>query len=575
MNKSPVSRFAYSQSDIGIKRSRFPRSHDHKTTISAGHLYPILVDEVLPGDTFDLDLSALVRMSTPIHPVMDNCYLDTFFFFVPNRLIWDHWKEFMGESPEDPYLNPIEYRVPAFITGGAMPGQEIVVPPKSLLDYLGVPSNTFPEMFSQLPVRAYCKIWNEWFRDQNLQNAISLDTGDSDLVYAQIGYGNEYWDDNNKSDFDAYVINAAHGGDLAPVNKYHDYFTSALKEPQKGDPVPIPLSGFAPVYASDLINYSMQGDDAATYTRMVNLNGQPVSGAVVLNQGRMGTAAAPDPDYESTVNFANLGADLSNLAGVYSTISDLRYAFQLQKFLEADNRGGTRYRELLRQHFNVVSPDASQQIPEFLGGKRIPINMSQVLQTSSTDSTSPQGNTAAYSLTSDKYSAFTKSFTEHGWIIGVACVRTDHTYSQGIEKMWSRFDKFHFYFPEFANISEQPIYNREIYNGNPVDGSDWQLANEIFGFQEPWAEYRYKPNRVSGEFRPTYDGSLDIWHYGDDYESQPFLSSEWIRETRANIDRTLAVSSDLADQFICDFYFNMHTTRVMPVYSIPGLADHH
>lgn len=579
--RNPVSRFAYSSADLGMKRSRFPRSHDHKTTISAGLLYPILCDEVLPGDTYSVDMSSLVRMSTPIHPVMDNAFLDTFWFFVPNRIIWDHWKEFMGESPEDPYINPIEYSVPML---RAPYGTEIgVVPAKSILDYLGVPAGTIPEEVSQLPVRAFCKIWNEWFRDQNLQNAIALDTGDLEIKYSDTVGSSEdtFWDNNNATDPDAYVINAAHGGDLPPVNKYHDYFTSALKEPQKGEPVPIPLSGFAPVYANDLINSNpAKSDSIKLQDRGGNLLSDTLIG--VNESGSLDyTSSNPgEDDLNGGAYFQNLGANLNALTGSYATINDLRYAFQLQKFLEADNRGGSRYREILKQHFGVTSPDATQQIPEFLGGKRIPINISQVLQTSATDSTSPQGNTAAYSLTSDKYSAFTKSFTEHGWLICCACVRTEHTYAQGIEKMWSRRNRFDFYFPEFANISEQPIYNREIFNTNGVrttaEKEDaFLLASQIFGFQEAWAEYRYKPNRVSSEFRGTYPQSLDVWHYADDYDTQPYLSSEWMRETRANIDRTLAVDSSLADQFICDFYFKMDTVRIMPVYSVPGLADHH
>lgn len=573
--RNPVSRFAFSSADLGIKRSQFERSHDHKTTISAGLLYPILVDEVLPGDTFSVDMASLVRMSTPIHPVMDNAFLDVYFFFVPNRIIWDHWKEFMGESPEDPYLNPIEYSVPMLSgwqdpdTGG--------VPEKSLLDYLGVPSNTTPIEVSQLPIRAYCKIWNEWFRDQNLQNAIALDTSDSDFEFSEFAQGDNYfWDNNNRSNPDSYVLNTIHGGDLAPVNKYHDYFTSALKQPQKGPAVPIPLNGFAPVYGNALIDVGNLGVENEAM-QLTNQEGSNINGALRTSSGRVVTdtgVSASGPTYGMFPN--NLAADLSltSSAGIYATITDLRYAFQLQKFLEADSRGGTRYREILKQHFNVTSPDASIQIPEFLGGKRIPINISQVLQTSATDGTSPQGNTAAYSLTSDRLSAFTKSFTEHGILMGVACVRTEHTYCQGLERMFSRKNKFDYYFPEFANISEQPIFNKEIFLGSG-DGQEPEVQNGVFGFQEAWAEYRYKPNRVSGEFRPTYSQSLDIWHYGDDYASQPYLSSEWIRETRKNIDRTLAVSSDVSDQFICDFYFKLNTTRAMPVYSIPGLADHH
>ena len=569
--RNPVSRFAYSQSDINIGRSRFDRTHDHKTTISAGKLYPILCDEVLPGDTYSVDMSSLIRMSTPIHPVLDNCWLDTFWFFVPNRIVWDHWKEFMGESPSDPYVNPVEYTVPAFYQNADPGGGYQPIPHKSLLDYLGLPAGTAPGRFSQLPVRGFCKIWNEWFRDQNLQNAINVSTGDSDLTYAT-SYNN--WANNVEAAVNAYVENSAHGGDLPPVNKYHDYFTSALKEPQKGDPVGIPLSGFAPVYATTVfgVNGHLQGDAVKI---VGGVNNQNITGELGVVSGTMVASTGSSPGIpQSNIRFSNLGADLSSVAGVYATISDLRYAFQLQKFMEADNRGGTRYREILKQHFNVTSPDASMQIPEFLGGKRVPINMSQVLQTSATNEVSPQGNTAAYSLTTDKYSAFTKSFTEHGFVFCVACIRTDHTYSQGLEKMWSRFDKFDYYFPEFANISEMPIYNKEIYNSSYTE-TDHDLADEVFGYQEAWAEYRYKPNRLSGEFRSTYTTPLDVWHYGDDYSAQPYLSAGWIRETRTNIDRTLAVNDDTIDQFICDFYFKLNTTRVMPMYSIPGLADHH
>lgn len=572
--RNPVSRFAYTQADLNFKRSIFDRTHDHKTTMSAGLLYPLLVDEVYPGDTYSVDLSSLVRMSTPIHPVLDNLFMDIFFFFTPNRVIWDHWKEFMGESPTDPYLNPIDYSIPMLL--GNEPSSDpqtpaTVVPPKSILDYMGIPSNTTVREVSQLPIRAYIKIWNEWFRDQNLQNAADLDTGDSNYAMASVGYPAR-WDNNNKTKPDAYVNNAKLGGDLCPVNKYHDYFTSALKAPQKGNPVPIPLSGFAPVYANNQIVLS-----ATTPVKLSHTDGSPMDSVMALAHDTDGTlidAGGATLSGNRSLSFKNLGADLSNIVGTYATINDLRYAFQLQKFLEADNRGGTRYREILRQHFGTVSPDASQQVPEFLGGKRIPINISQVLQTSATDSTSPQGNVAAYSLTTDKFTAFTKSFSEHGWLICVGCVRTEHTYAQGVEPMWSRKNKFDFYFPEFANISEQPIYNRELYNGSWTDAS-FALADKIFGYKEPWAELKFKPNRVSAEFRPTYEKSLDVWHYADDYASQPYLSSEWIRETRANIDRTLAVSSDVADQFICDFYFKMRTTRVMPLYSIPGLADHH
>jgi hypothetical protein len=569
--RNPVSRFAYSYADLDIKRSLIDRNHDHKTTMSAGLLYPILVDEIYPGDTYTVDCSPLIRMSTPIHPVMDNLYADIYFFFCPNRIIWDHWKEFMGESPSDPYLNPIEYSVPMLV--GNEPSDSIpasIVPEKSILDYMGIPSNTTIKETSQLPIRAYVKIWNEWFRDQNLQNAADLDTGDSNYSMSSVGFPGT-WDNNNKTNPDAYVNNAKLGGDLCPVNKYHDYFTSALKEPQKGNPVPIPLNGFAPVYANNDINVISED-----FTKLVHNDGTSAnSGAIRSSNGYLVDSYSPTvEDTNDIVSFNNLGADLSQLVGAYATINDLRYAFQLQKFLERDNIGGTRYRELLKAHFGTTSPDASMAVPEFLGGKRLPINISQVLQTSSTDSTSPQGNTAAYSLTSDKFSAFTKSFTEHGWLIGLCAIRTEKTYAQGVECFWNRKNKFDFYFPEFSTISEQPIYNREIYNGL-WDTASFELADKIFGYKEPWSELKFKPNRVSAEFRPTYSQSLDVWHYADDYDQQPYLSSQWIRETRANIDRTLAVSSDVSDQFICDFYFKMRTARVIPAYVRPGLADHH
>lgn len=608
--RNPVSNFTYAKSDIDIKRSIIDRTHDHKTTLSAGLLYPIYVDEYIPGDTFEIDLSSLIRMSTPIFPVMDNCYLDVYFFAVPNRIIWDHWKEFMGESPEDPYLDNVQYSIPQLVNPYAgQVTQPAAVPAKSILDYMGIPSNTVIDSVSALPVRAYCKIWNEWFRDQNLQNAINLDTGDSDLHYAwhaeELGEGPWPFWNYNKEGSDAFILNAQHGGDLAPVAKYHDYFTSALLEPQKGDPVAIPLNGFAPVYASSLINMTddylpFDSEKARSITALkMKSSDYPLSGDGYADYAVNGGAFGGLPYYQSGEAYqaytqgvtsdpvkgtpSNLVADLgahqytSTQAGLaYSTISDLRYAFQIQKLLEADNRYGTRYTEIIKGHFQVDSPDGLLQRPEFLGGKRIPINITQVLQTSATNDVSPQGNTAAYSLTGDRFQAFSKSFTEHGWILGLACIRTDHTYQQGIDKMFSRKDRYDFYFPELANISEQPIYNKEIFNTQYVaSGAEIIPTPGIFGYQEAWAEYRFKPNRISGEFRSTYPQSLDSWHYGDAYGSQPYLSDEWIRETRRNIDRTLAVQSSEADQFIADFYFRVRSVRPIPMYSIPGLADHH
>ena len=580
--RNPVSNFTYVSSDIGMGRTKMDRNFDLKMTMSAGKLYPFFLDEVLPGDTFSIDTATFFRMTTPIHPVMDNCYLDTFFFFVPNRIVWDHWKEFMGESPSDPYINPIEYSVPQLIPfpNDTIDEAQGVVPFKSLLDYITIPAATCPKSINALSVRAFCKIWNEWFRDQNLQHAINLNTGDANLYYSNTGNaerGAYYWNNNEYGDY--YIENTARGGDLPPVNKYHDYFTSALKEPQKGAPVPIPLSGFAPVYATSLVDTDgIANKTNETQVEIRKANGQSIGTSILgtINSRMAAFGGAGLTSQNTMLEFNNLGADLSNIAGVYATINDLRHAFQLQKFLEADNRGGTRYREQLKAHFGVTSPDASLQIPEFLGGKRIPINMSQVLQTSATNDVSPQGNTAAYSLTTDKYSSFTKSFTEHGHIIGVCCVRTMHTYSQGVDKMFMRKSKYDYYFPEFANISNQPIYTSELYIPKyPRDLSVNYDEDQIFGYQEAWAEYRYKPNKLTGEFSPNYPQTLASWHYGDYYTETPYLSSEWIAETRENIDRTLAVQSELADQFLANFYFDMSTTRIMPLQSIPGLADHH
>lgn len=580
--RNPISQFTYARPNLDISRSRFKRDSDFKTTMSAGLLYPIYCDEYLPGDTFSMDLSMMLRMSTPIHPVMDDAFIDIYWFAVPNRLVWTHWKEFMGESPSDPYLNDVEYSVPQLVRSS----RDSFVPYKSVMDYMGIPAGTAPKSFSALPFRAFALIWNEWFRDQNLQNAIDIEFGDVNQTYIS-----EEFADND------FVTETARGGILPPVAKYHDYFTSALREPQKGDAVPIPLNGFSPVYAigntSNDVSRSLIKEVSGSRPALLATDGTSLPlGQYNLLMNANGMVSSSSPLVSSGFNSVNFGNLYANLGAVgssddvpgaalsaYATISDLRYAFQIQKLLEADNRGGTRYREIIKAHFGVTSPDQTMQVPELLGGKRIQINMNQVLQTSSTDSVSPQGNTAAYSLTGDLDSAFTKSFTEHGWIIGVACIRTKHTYQQGIDRMFSRQDRYDFYFPELANISEQPIRNKEIYNSNGVDPDELDatdaLADKYFGFQEAWAEYRYKPSRVAGEFRSTYSQSLDVWHYADYYTSQPYLSDEWIRETRVNIDRTLAVSSDVADQFIGDFYFRCTCVRPMPVASIPGLVDHH
>lgn len=580
--RNPVSRFAFAATDINIARTRFKRSHKHLTTFDFGSLIPIYVSEYLPGDTVTIDTNLLARMSTPIFPVMDNSFLDVYFFSVPYRLVWDHWKEFMGESPEDPYINPIKYSVPQL----KHPGGYSDVAFGSLLDYMGIPAGTTVNSISALPFRAYALIWNEWFRDQNLQHACDVYKGDSDLEYitqADIFYPGQPGFD------DSYITETQLGGYPAPVNKYHDYFTSALLEPQKGAPVAIPLNGFAPVYAL--------GSDG-TYQASVN-NGDQVliAGEFTGGDGRDifvstdgslytgGTYSVGGPPSPVPLKFSNLYANLGATAlsgmDVYATINDLRYAFQIQKLLEADNRYGTRYTSIIKGHFQIDASNGLLQRPEYLFGKRIQLNMQQVVQTSATDDVSPQGNVAAYSLTVDGGNSFTKSFQEHGIIIGLVCARTMHTYQQGVERFWLRKDRYDFYFPELANISEQPILNMEIFNGSIGNGPqdpgnyDPDLARQYFGFQEAWADYRFQPNRVSSYFRSTYQNPLDSWHYADYYEEQPRLSSEWIRETPNNVERTLAVQSDIQDQIIADFWFDCTWVRPLPLYSIPGLADHH
>lgn len=552
MNRNAESHFAINPTNIDMQRSMFDRSTGLKTTFNTGKLIPILVDEILPGDTFKVDTGLVVRMATPIHPVMDMAYLDLYYFFVPNRLVWEHWKEFNGENTASAWEQTTEYEIPQITspTGGWNKG--------TIADYMGLPIGISGLSVARLPITAYCLIWNEWFRDQNLQDPCYINLDETTLTGSNSG---------------DYVTNAQLGGEPLPVNKYHDYFTSALPAPQKGPAVTLPLGNVAPIELANNTNAGMlrvanTRDIAAGWAGTPDqnlglhvggsLSGETTGGLYQESSNNVGQALVYDPN-------GTLQTDLSNATA--ATINQLRQAFQIQRLYEKDARGGTRYIEILKSHFGVTSPDGRQQRPEYLGGKRIPITTQQVLQTSSTDTTSPQGNTAAFSVTEDADETFTKSFTEHGLLMGLVCIRTQHTYQQGIERMWSRKRRFDYYWPALANIGEQAILNKEIYaQGTSAD-------EEAFGYQEAWAEYRYKPNRVSGAFRSTYAQSLDVWHYGDNYDAQPILSNAWIQETDVNMARTLAVQNE--DQFIADFYFKMKCTRPLPMYSIPGLIDHH
>lgn len=557
MNRNVESHFALNPTRIDISRSTFDRSSSLKTSFNAGDIVPFYVDEVLPGDTFNVKTSKVVRLQTMLTPVMDNIYLDTYFFFVPNRIVWSHWKEFNGENTESAWIPQTEYEVPQIQSpeGGWQVG--------TIADYFGLPTGVANLSVNALPFRAYALIMNEWFRDENLQDPLVVPVDDATVTGVNT---------------DTFVTDVAKGGKPYIAAKYHDYFTSCLPSPQKGPDVTIPVGVSAPVvgngYVLGVTNKS--GTLGGLYSGSTegicyrDGYGKKIVDAPSNPQGNFGgLLGVPTADQLGQhPEYSGLMADLSLVSG--ATINQLRMAFQIQKLYERDARGGTRYIEILKSHFGVTSPDARLQRPEYLGGNRVPINVNQIVQQSATEEgTTPQGTPVGLSLTTDTNSDFTKSFTEHGFVIGVMVARYDHTYQQGVERMWSRKDRFDYYWPVFANIGEQAVKNKEIY----AQGTD--KDDEVFGYQEAWADYRYKPNRVTGEMRSTYAQSLDIWHLGDDYSALPSLSADWIREDKANIDRVLAVQSSVSNQFFCDIYVKNKTTRPMPMFSIPGLIDHH
>nr|CDL66947.1 unnamed protein product [uncultured bacterium] len=569
MNRNTESHFSLLP-HVDISRSRFDRSSSIKTTFNAGDVVPFFLEEVLPGDTFSVDSSKVVRMQTLLTPMMDNVYLDTYYFFVPNRLVWQHWKEFCGENNESAWIPQTEYAIPQLKSpvGGFEVG--------TIADYFGLPTGVANLSVSALPFRAYALIMNEWFRDENLMDPLVVPTDDATVTGVNTGI---------------FVTDVAKGGKPFVAAKYHDYFTSALPAPQKGPDVVIPVASAG--------NYNVVGNgkglalsDGSKMSIICNgLSGSNGQGTELFASGILGSQVGSSGGFGSGSSLrgdgiilgvptaAQLGNNLENsgLIAIASgnaaaaTINQLRMAFQIQKFYEKQARGGSRYTEVIRSFFGVTSPDARLQRSEYLGGNRIPININQVIQQSGTGSasTTPQGTVVGMSQTTDTHSDFTKSFTEHGFIIGVMCARYDHTYQQGIDRMWSRKDKFDYYWPVFSNIGEQAIKNKEIYaQGNATD-------DEVFGYQEAWAEYRYKPSRVTGEMRSSYAQSLDVWHLADDYSKLPSLSDEWIREDAKTLNRVLAVSDQNSNQFFADIYVKNLCTRPMPMYSIPGLIDHH
>lgn len=556
MEINQLNRFSLNPS-VDIQRSKFERNSDVKFSFNVGDLVPFYVDEVLPGDTFSIDTSKVVRMQPLVAPIMDNLYLDTYWFFVPNRLVWDHWKEFCGENTQSKWIPSVEYTIPKIVgcvdSSFTDPDVEACSwKSGDIADYMGIPvcsaaiTNLQQRIeVNALPFRGYTMIWNEFFRDQNLQDPIPIPTGDGKIVV-------------ERSPDTPDLITSGVG--ILKACKYHDYFTSCLPSPQKGPDVALPLSGLAPVVTGGDIGKDIGSGTAVSFRYP---NG---SKAGFLKASSSNTVLSTTSDSQSGLVPNNLYAQLGSAA--LGTINELRLAFQMQRIYEKDARGGTRYTEILKNHFGVTSPDSRLQRPEYLGGSRVPININQVVQTSSTSNT-PQGNTAAYSVTADVHSDFTKSFVEHGYIFGLCVARYDHTYQQGLERMWTRSDRFDFYWPSLANIGEQPVYKREIF----ANGSDQD--KQVFGYQEAWAEYRYKPNRVAGEMRSNVTNTLDVWHLADDYASAPSLSDTWIVEDSKNLNRCLAVNEKVSNQLWADIFVKNTSVRPMPIYSIPGLIDHY
>lgn len=529
--------------EVKASRTRFNRDQTILTTFDSGKLIPFYVDEVLPGDTFNVNTSAIIRMTTPKYPVMDDAFIDFYYFYCPNRILWDNFKQFMGEVEKTPWMPEKNYTVPKIVVNG----KEATPEPYegSILDYMGIPTkikNVFK--VNALPIRAYVKIWNEFFRDENVDNAATIKTDDQTINYQD---GRE-----NEDEIEEILQKAVAGGRCLPVNKFHDYFTSCLPYPQRGPEVSVPMTGNAPVNIFNEKNFTTKPSEAVTLYRNGAIQNSDEGPLKVLGQTNTGT--------EKT---GYLGTDLSTVTA--TTINELRNAIAVQQYYEAMARGGSRYREQVQALWDVTISDKTVQIPEYLGGGRYHVNINQIVQTSGqqTNSDTPIGETGAMSVTPVNESSFTKSFEEHGFVIGVCCVRHNHSYQQGLERFWSRTDRLDYYVPQFANLGEQPVKKKEIMlTGTSTD-------EETFGYQEAWADYRMKPNRVSGLMRSNATGTLDFWHYADNYKDAPTLSQSWMAERKTEIARTLIVQDE--PQFFGAIRVANKTVRRMPLYSVPGL----
>lgn len=546
--------------EMKASRTRFNRDQTILTTFDSGKLIPFYVDEVLPGDTFNVNTSAIIRMTTPKYPVMDDAFIDFYYFYCPNRILWDNFRQFMGEVEATPWMPKKDYKVPEIVINGKEDNPEPYE--ESILDYMGVPTkvkNVFK--VNALPIRAYVKIWNEFFRDENVGNAATIKTDDANINYQD---GRE-----TETQIDDILKKAVGGGRCLPVNKFHDYFTSCLPFAQRGPDVALPMTGNAPIRVGDTKgNYVDFAGPVEMVLSTASASNAPGSLTYIHAAGAPGNKRSMQfTGKERTTGQLGAGgwmyADLESITA--TTINEMRKAVAVQQYYEALARGGSRYREQVKALWDVVISDKTVQIPEYLGGGRYRVNINQIVQTSGQqgNADTPIGETGAMSVTPINESSFTKSFEEHGFVIGVCCVRHNHSYQQGLERFWSRMDRLDYYVPQFANLGEQPVKKKEIMlTGTATD-------EETFGYQEAWADYRMKPNRVSGKMRSNATGTLDFWHYADNYSKEPTLSQEWMTEGKTEIARTLIVQNE--PQFFGAIRVANKTTRRMPLYSVPGL----